>query len=122
MEDLGKLEEELGKQIPDFVACAVVEVETGLTLAGYAEDVNMNLSDPAGLLAEVVKGLKRTSDLMSWGKVEGLMIQTDSHIILAMLLKDGAYYQGIIARRGTTLGMVRAIYNKMKNEIEDALP
>ena len=46
----------------------------------------------------------------------------DTHIVVLFSLKNGQYFEGIAVKSKSQMGMVRAIFNKLKPKIEQLLP
>ncbi len=123
-EHIGKLTElqnYLKEEIDGFIAAAVVDVESGITVAGVAADPDMDLSTPAAYYTETFRSAVKSFESSGWGIPKEVLMPGDSHTVILISLKEGKYYQGIATENKISIGLLRAVFLKVKQEIEDLL-
>lgn len=119
---LQETQEYLKDNLDGFIASSIVDAVEGLPLAGAAADPNFDLSTPAGMYTDTFQSAKKAFEVVGWGIPNEILIPGDPNTAILISLGDGRYYQGIAISSKTPLGMVRAIFNKVKPEIEKLLP
>jgi predicted regulator of Ras-like GTPase activity (Roadblock/LC7/MglB family) len=117
-EEFQKLQEQLANETPAFVSCGVISAEDGLPLAGVVGDPNLDLSVPAGAFTEAFKSVVKAYEYSNWGQVTEMLFSGHDIITILFSLENGNFYQGISVKTTTTLGMVKAVYNKYRERVE----
>lgn len=120
--ELQETQEYLKDNLRGFIACAVVDTEHGMPLVGTSIDPNFDLSLPSGFFAEAFLTAVRAFEMTNWGVPQEMLIPGDPNTVVMFSLKDGAYCQTICVSSKTPLGMVRAVFNKIRADLERALP
>lgn len=115
MSQLGDTLEQLRAQLDHFIACDVINISTGMTLAGVAADPNFDASLASAVYAEVAKANRRALDLLGLGadSCEDILITTDNVLLLMRMLGDD-HYLGIAIGKQATLGLARAIMRRFE--------
>jgi len=113
--ELKTILEEFSSRIDQFIACDVVNITTGMTLANVSADPNFDASLASAVYAEVVKANRRALDLLGVGadSCEDILITTDNVLLLMRMLGSDHYLGLAIGQKGT-LGMARAIMRKFE--------
>lgn len=122
MSKLQETQDYLMGAIDGFMSCDVVDVESGLTLAGACPDPNLDRSIPAAMFTDTFRSAMKGFDVVGWGIPTEILIPGKTSVVLMISLDGGKYYQGIAVSSKTPLGMIRAIFSKIKPEVESALP
>jgi len=122
MSKLQETQDYLMGAIDGFMSCDVVDVESGLTLAGACPDPNLDRSIPAAMFTDTFRSAVKGFDVVNWGIPSEVLIPGKTSVVIMISLADGKYYQGIATSSKTPLGMIRAIFSKIKPEVESALP
>jgi len=122
MSKLQEIQDYLMGEIDGFISCDVVDVESALSLAGACHDPNLDQSIPAAMFTDTFRSAMKGFDMVGWGVPTEILIPGKTAIALLIALDGGRYYQGIATSSKTPLGMIRAIFAKVKPEVEAALP
>ncbi|HDH99703.1 MAG: hypothetical protein DRP94_01230 [Candidatus Latescibacterota bacterium] len=120
--ELQETQEYLKNNLSGFIACAVVDTEHGMPLVATSIDPNLDLSVPSGFFTEAFLAAVRAFEMTDWGVLREVLIPGDPNTVVMFSLKDGAYYQNICVSSKTPLGMVRAVFNKIRKDLEKELP
>jgi predicted regulator of Ras-like GTPase activity (Roadblock/LC7/MglB family) len=120
-EELQSIQEQMAKELHAFIACSIVSMNDGLAVAGTVFDKDYDLSVPAGAFTEAFKVVKKAYEYSNWGMVKELLFSGEKSIVLLFALKEGAYYQGVAIKSTATLGIIKAIFNKYRERIEQLL-
>jgi predicted regulator of Ras-like GTPase activity (Roadblock/LC7/MglB family) len=118
IEEFQKLQEQLADEMPAFVSCGVIAIENGLPIAGVIADPNTDLTIPAGAFTEAFKSVVKAYEYSNWGQVTEMLFSGHDIITILFSLENGNFYQGISVKTTTTLGMVKAVYNKYRERVE----
>ncbi len=121
MHRLQEIQEFLKKELDGFVASAIVDAEQGMPLAGLTADPSMDLSVPSAYYTDTFRSAIKSFDSVGWGQPTEVLMPGKTHTIVLFSIKDGAYYQGIAVMNKGQMGMVRAIFSKVRGEIESLL-
>ncbi|QNH62612.1 hypothetical protein [Hymenobacter sediminicola] len=109
--------EQLLKQLlsglPELLAAAVVEVESGQLLASYTTSREFNLSKAIGFNAEVIRQQRRAMQalqLPAEEQLDDILITLQNQLHLLRLLSDGRRFLYVaVDCRDTNLGIARAV-------------
>ncbi len=121
MHRLQEIQEFLKNELEGFVASAIVDVEQGMALAGLTADPSMDLSVPSAYYTDTFRSAVKSFESVGWGQPNEVLMPGKTHTIVLFSIKDGAYYQGIAVTNKGQMGMVRAIFSKVRGEIESLL-
>jgi predicted regulator of Ras-like GTPase activity (Roadblock/LC7/MglB family) len=110
-------------EIPHFISTDVVEIDSGMSIAGGSVDPNFDASVASACFAEVVKSNARALDLLGVGadSTEDILITTTNAYLLIRMIGH-RHYLGVALGRQGTLGFARAIMVKYAPAIMAALP
>lgn len=122
MSKLNDLQEHLKTEIDGYVASAIVDATEGIPLAVAQVDPNFDQSVPSGFFTATFRSGMKAFEAAGWGVMHEILMPGETQTILLISLKGGRYYQGIAVSSKTPLGMIRAIFNKVKPEIEALCP
>lgn len=105
--------EKFRSEVPHFVSSDVVEIDSGMSLAGLSADPNFDAAAASASYAEVVKANSRALDLLGIGATatEDILITTGPAYILIRMLGKG-HYHGVAISRAGTLGFARTMMQR----------
>lgn len=99
--------------LPELLAAAVVEVESGQTLASFTTSREFNLGKALGFNAEVVRQQRRAMQalqLPAEEQLDEILITLQNQLHLLRLLADGRRFLYVaVDCRDTNLGIARAV-------------
>jgi len=123
MATLFELIQQFRSEIPQFISTDIVEIETGMSIAGGSVDPTFDSSAASACYAEVVKSNSRALDIMGIGagNCEDILITTKGAFLLLRMIGPRHYHGVAITRQGT-LGYARTIMQKYAPMILQALP
>ncbi len=114
---LNKIKEEL----PSAMAVGVIDVSSGLPLAGIAEQ-GVDIETTAAYFAHSLTTLTKATKVVDPdANLKEMMAVTDSIITLFLFTKSN-YAVGVTVRGGVQLGLIRAVLKNHMPEIEEKLP
>ncbi len=103
----------LEKELPGFVASAVVSVEDGLPLAEYTKNSNFEAGEAAAYLASIVKSNRKAIKLLEGGQVtDDLLITTDKNYFLIRHGVDKSFFIFLMTSKSEWLGKARLLIKK----------
>lgn len=111
---------ELASQLPGYLAAAVVDLDSGMTLGTYSKDDGFDLSAAGAYNSEIVKqkqkimgALNLTSDL------EDMLITLSDQIHLIKLLSPTTFIYLAADRNGSNLAIVRTAVARYAGQLRD---
>lgn len=118
MSKLQDILEHFRNEIDHFIATDIVNITTGMTVAGTTSDPNFDASMASAVYAEVAKANRRALDLLGVGadSCEDILITTDN-VLLLMRMLGPDHYHGLAISRNATLGMARAMMRKYESQL-----
>jgi predicted regulator of Ras-like GTPase activity (Roadblock/LC7/MglB family) len=110
-------------EIPHFISADLVEIDSGMSMAGFSVDPNFDASVASACYAELVKSNARALDLLGVGAsaTEDILITTTNAYLLIRMIGP-RHYLGLALGRQGTLGFARAIMVKYAPAFLAALP
>jgi predicted regulator of Ras-like GTPase activity (Roadblock/LC7/MglB family) len=108
--------------VPHFVSTDIVNIDSGLSVAGGSVDPNFDASVASACYAEVVKSNAQALELIGLGAntSEDICISTrDAYILLRMLGRE--HYHGLAITKMGALGYARSIMRKYEPSFLQAL-
>jgi predicted regulator of Ras-like GTPase activity (Roadblock/LC7/MglB family) len=123
---MGSLQDVLNRfraEVPHFISTDVVEIDSGLSIAGGSVDPNFDASVASACYAEVIKSNARALELLGIGasSTEDVLITTTNAYLLLRMI-GGQHYLGLALSRQGTLGFARALMVKHAPGILAAIP
>lgn len=110
-------------EVPHFISTDLVEIESGMSIAGGSIDPNFDASVAAACYAEVVKSNAKALDLLGVGanSTEDILITTTNAYIMIRMV-GRTHYLGLALGRQGTLGFARALMTKYTPLLVQVLP
>lgn len=110
-------------EVPHFISTDIVEIDSGMSIAGGSIDPNFDASVASACYAEVVKSNARALDLIGIGAnaTEDILITTSNAYLLLRMIGN-RHYLGLALGRQGTLGFARALMVKYGPMVLKALP
>ncbi len=109
---------QLAKDLPGFVAAAVVLVEDGLTLAEHTRNSQIEAGEAAAYLASIVKSNRKAIKLLEGGQVtDDILITTDKNYFLIRHGADKPFFIFLVTAKSEWLGKARIIIKKYESLI-----
>lgn len=122
MSNLDELMKKFRSEVPHFVSTDIVNIDSGLSVAGGSVDPNFDASVASACYAEVVKSNAQALELIGLGAntSEDICISTrDAYILLRMLGRE--HYHGLAITKMGALGYARSIMRKYEPSFLQAL-
>ncbi len=122
---MSRLDELIAKfrtEVPHFVSTDIVQIESGLSVAGGSIDPNFDSSVASACYAEVVKSNAQALDLLGLGAhtSEDILISTkDAYVLLRML--GTSHFHGLAITKHGALGYARSVMKKYEPELLKAI-
>lgn len=110
------------EEIPHFIATDVVNVETGLSVAGGSVDPNFDASVAAACYAEVTKSNAQALDLLGLGgnTTEDILFSTrEAYLLLRVIGRE--HFHGLAITKHGALGYARSVMKKYEPKILEAI-
>jgi len=125
--NLDALIEKFRAEIPEFVSTDIVEIESGLSLAGgsiFPDSFDSSVA--SALYAEVIKANEKAMGALGGepnvGEVEDILITTSKVYILLLVYPEKKYYHGLAITRKGNLAYARIVMKKFQTLFIKALP
>lgn len=114
--------EKFRTEVPHFISTDIVEIDSGMSLAGLASDPNFDAAAASASYAEVMKANFRALDLLGIGAsaTEDILITTGPAYLLLRMLGPRHYHGVAISRQGT-LGFARTMMQRYSPLLLQAL-
>ncbi|HZF47345.1 MAG TPA: hypothetical protein VE093_01785 [Polyangiaceae bacterium] len=122
MSKLDDLIKKFREEIPHFIATDVVNIETGLSVAGGSVDPDFDASVAAACYAEVTKSNRQALDLLGLGgqTTEDILVSTrEAYLLLRLIGND--HYHGLAITKHGALGYARSVMKKYEPKLLDAI-
>jgi predicted regulator of Ras-like GTPase activity (Roadblock/LC7/MglB family) len=117
---LGQTIEKIISEIPGLIAMAVIDINSGMSLASHSVNPSFDPEIASAYNAEVVKQkMKAISALRLTGEtIDDILITLTSHIHILKVLTNANYFIYVAANsREVNLAIVRSVLKKYAAEI-----
>lgn len=111
---------ELAANLPGYIAAALVDLDSGMTLGMYSKDDGFDLSAAGAYNSEIVKqkqkvmaALRLTSDL------EDMLITLSDQIHLIKMVSPSTFIYLAADRAGSNLAIVRSAVARFSDQLTD---
>ncbi len=121
MQRLQDIQEFFRQELSGFVASAIVDTSDGIVLAGLAASSDMDLAIPIEYYTKTFRSALRSFESVGWGQPIEVLVPGPTHTVVLFSINDGSYYQGIAVESMVPMGLMRALFRKMKDELESVL-
>lgn len=99
--------------LPELIGAAVVQIDSGQTLASYTTAREFNISKVVGFNAEVIRQQRLAMQallLPAEEQLEEILITLQTQLHLSRLLPDGqCFLYAVVDSRDTNLGIARTV-------------
>ncbi|MEN8258661.1 MAG: hypothetical protein ABFS09_12435 [Thermodesulfobacteriota bacterium] len=113
---------QLAKDLPGFVAAAVVLVEDGLSLAEYTNNKQLEAGEASAYLASIVKSNRKAIKLLEGGQVtDDILITTDKNYFLIRHGADKPFFIFVMTSKNEWLGKARLLIKKYETMINSIM-
>jgi predicted regulator of Ras-like GTPase activity (Roadblock/LC7/MglB family) len=122
MSKLDDLVKKFQTEVPHFVSTDIVDIDSGLSVAGGSIDPNFDSSVACACYCEVVKSNAQALDLLGLGAntSEDICVSTrDAYLLIRML--GGNHYHGLAITKMGALGYARSVMRKFEPLLLGAL-
>lgn len=124
--NLNQLIEQLKKEITGFISTDVVDIESGLSVAGGSISQDFDSEMASASYADVVKANENALRFLGGdttvGETEDILITTSKAYLLLLMFPGKKYYHGLAISRDGNLAFARIIMKKYQPLLIDALP
>lgn len=109
-------------EVPHFVATDIVQIETGLSVAGGSIDPNFDASVAAACYSEFCKSNYQALELLGLGgkTMEDVLVST-REVYLLLRIIGSEHYHGLCITKQGALGYARSIMKKYEPLLVEAL-
>jgi len=119
---LHRVLENMARDLPGFVAAAVVLSDDGLSVAKLSRDPEVDAEATSAYLGVIVKSNMKAIKLLVGDHVtDDILITTDKHYFLIRHLINKPCFLFLMALRGEWLGRARVLMKKYEKDVIDAL-
>ncbi|MBW1990171.1 MAG: hypothetical protein JRI97_11600 [Deltaproteobacteria bacterium] len=121
-EQLQTVLEGMARELPGFVASAVVLAQDGLSVARYSKDPEVDAEATSAYLGTIVKTNLKAIKLLAGDHVtDDILITTDKHYFLIRHIPKGPCFLFLMAHKDEWLGRARVLMKKYEKLVTDAL-
>lgn len=100
--------EEIASETPGFIAAALVDVESGMTLGVYSVRSDFDLTAASAYNSELVKQKQKIMEAIGLtSTLEDMIMTLSDQIHMIKLVNPGTFLYLAAARAGTNLALVR---------------
>ncbi|MFH1887493.1 MAG: hypothetical protein ABIM40_12435 [Pseudomonadota bacterium] len=112
----------MARDLPGFVAAAVVLADDGLSVAKLSKDPEVDAETTSAYLGVIVKSNLKAIKLLAGDHVtDDILITTDRHYFLIRHIPGKPCFLFLMALRGEWLGRARVLMKKYEKDVIDAL-
>ena len=116
-EQTTKIIEAIAEEMPGFIAAALVDIESGMTLGVYSTRSDFDLSAASAYNSELVKQKKKIMAALGiQGDLEDMTMTLTDQVHVIKLVSDSSFLYLAASREGTNLALVR---NAIKNHADE---
>ena len=109
---------ELASELPGFIAAALVDLDSGMTLGSYSKDDGFDLGVAGAYNSEIVKQKRKImSALNLQSELEDMLMTLSDQIQLIRMVSPGTFVYLAADRAGANLAIVRAAVAKYTSRL-----
>jgi CheY-like chemotaxis protein/predicted regulator of Ras-like GTPase activity (Roadblock/LC7/MglB family) len=115
--------EELEREIPDFLAAAVVSIDEGIPLVATTNDPAFDVDIVAAYYAEVIKTNEKALKALQKGpRLEEVLVTTDAFYLVARPLPGTRFYVGLVMAQKGNAGLARTVMKRYEKRFLETVP
>jgi CheY-like chemotaxis protein len=115
------IQNHLKENLYGLIIAFITDTKKGKPLVMLKTDAEFDTNIQMELYLETFRSAVKSFDIVGWGTPKEVLMPGNPNSVILVSLKKGEYYQGIVFNSETQLGMVQAVFNKVKPEIEKLL-
>lgn len=109
--------EDLASSLPGFLAAAVVDLDSGMTLGSYSKDDGFDLSAASAYNSEIVKQKQKIMAALSLDSdLEDMLITLSDQIHLIRMISPASFIYLAADRSGSNLAIVRSAVSRYSDQ------
>ncbi len=113
-----KIIETIAEDIPGFIAAALVDIESGMTLGLFSTRSDFDLSSASAYNSELVKQKQKIMEAIGLhSTLEDMIMTLSDQIHLIKLVGDGSFLYLAADRAGSNLAIIRNAVRKYEAEL-----
>jgi predicted regulator of Ras-like GTPase activity (Roadblock/LC7/MglB family) len=113
-----KIIETIAEDIPGFIAAALVDIESGMTLGLFSTRSDFDLSSASAYNSELVKQKQKIMEAIGLhSSLEDMIMTLSDQIHLIKLVGDGSFLYLAADRAGSNLAIIRNAVRKYEAEL-----
>ena len=110
--------EEMAASLPGYMAAAVVDLDSGMTLGTYSKDDNFDLSAAGAYNSELVKQKQKImATLKLDADLEDMLITLTDQIYLVKMLTPSSFIYLAADKAASNLAIVRSAVNRHADQL-----
>ena len=110
--------EEMASSLPGYMAAAVVDLDSGMTLGTYSKDDNFDLSAAGAYNSELVKQKQKImATLKLDADLEDMLITLTDQIHLVKMLTPSSFIYLAADKAASNLAIVRSAVNRYAGQL-----
>jgi predicted regulator of Ras-like GTPase activity (Roadblock/LC7/MglB family) len=123
MANLDDVLQDLASEVSGFIATDVVDLESGMSIAGYARDPEFNGSMASAAFTNVLESYREAFDLLELDpdEINDIMGTTDDLMIFTRPIGDRRFYHGLAISTDGNLALARMKMGEYEDKILDAI-
>ena len=124
--NLNMLIDKFREEITGFISTDIVEIESGLSIAGGSVNPDFDSEVASASYADVVKANSKALNAIGGdeavGATEDILITTSKAYLLILVFPNKRFYHGLAITRNGNLAFARLVMKKYQQLFIDALP
>lgn len=115
--------QELSRDVDHLLATYVVDIDSGMPLAGITKDPTLDAIAAAASYANVVKANANALRFLGMDAqaTEDIVITTQTFYVLIRMLGTG-HYHSVMMGKQASLGLTRSLMSKYAARLQEAIP
>lgn len=110
---LNVIMEELSREIPDYIAIQVANIDDGTPLVATSHDAAFDPDIAAAYYTEVLKTAEKALEILRKGRrLEEVLLTTDECYLIVRVLPKTRFYVGVAIAKKGNIGMARMVMKK----------
>jgi predicted regulator of Ras-like GTPase activity (Roadblock/LC7/MglB family) len=116
-EQTTKIIETIADELPGFIAAALVDLESGMTLGMYTTRSDFDLSAASAYNSEIVKQKQKVMQALGiQGDLEDMTMTLTDQVHVIKIVSDGSFLYLAASKDGSNLALIR---NAIKSHVDE---